>query len=354
MVSTAVSRPAELNIRLILRSILRTISLGYGALLLALIVLRLLRVTSPFALTLLLSITPLLFVFLPIALAMAILSRSRAAVVTSLMLGAIAAFWLGGIYFTGAVATAAEEPIRVLVFNASGKDLARAYAEPWFNTRPADIILMQETFYTRQGSGLSNVRETYPYQAVQPRTEAVNYRGVATLSVYPIEEEGREGLGSESAFSRVVIDLDGVRVAVYNVSLPAPFESDEAFSVSTLLRTYNTDVRDRALDLLIARLEQEDLPAIVGGEFNLTEFDPAYDRLAGMLTDTFREAGSGPGFTFPVAGGYSLDGLLRPILRLDYLWCDDTFRARSAVVGEPIPGSDRLPLLVELDRAGES
>lgn len=332
--------------RLSLRIIPLGISFAYNSLLILLLLLRLLRITNPFILTLLISMTPFLFIFLPVSLALALLARSRITLAMGGILSIIAAFWLGGIFLPRAAAQAVDEPISFVVINASAKDLARVTVEPWINSRPADIVLMQETYMVRLTPGLEDLRESYPYQAIQ--TTSLNYRGNSTLSIYPIEEANQEGFEQTSAFTRVVIDINGTRVAVYNVSLDAPVSGGSMQSPLSLLSHYDTALRDQQLDALLDRLESETLPTVVGGEFNLTEFDPAYNRLADVLTDSFREAGTGMGFTFPARGAYALNGMLRPIMRLDYLWHNRSFRSISAVVGDDV-GSDRLPIIVQVE-----
>jgi endonuclease/exonuclease/phosphatase (EEP) superfamily protein YafD len=320
---------------------------------------RLLPLSTDSLFSLIFSLIPVLLLALPLALVGALLSRARIAQLAVLALVIPVGVWGAGVFLPRAQAVdMPAEAVRVLVFNASGKNAVRSPAESWFNTRPADIILVQETFYFSTRDLLTTVYETYPYQAHQAGGDGLHYRGLSTFSTFPILSEGREGFDPDTPFTRAVIDIDGVLTAVYNVSLPAPFADSpqNPFSVTPLgiIRTFNTEARDAALDALIARLEQESLPMIVAGEFNLLEFEPAYTRLTRLLTDTYREAGTGMGFTFPAAGGYSLDGQLSPFLRLDYIWRSAELRAHRAWVGDQVSIADRLPLFADIDFAAAS
>ncbi|MCK6577928.1 MAG: hypothetical protein L6Q98_07465 [Anaerolineae bacterium] len=334
-----------------MRRLLTGIALGYCLFVVALILLRLLHVTNPVALALLISLTMFFLIPAPLALALAIMARSRVAQVSVAVVCLVALAWLGDAFLVMPTLRASGEPLRLLIFNASGKTAVRADAELWLHTQPADVVLIQETFYAPPGPGIEALREPYPYQALQA-TE-LNYRGNATLSVHPIEAEGQEGFKPDSVYTRVVITFQDQPIALYNVSLQAPIGVGASNTLASLFANYDTVVRDEQIAALMERLSQETLPMIVAGEFNVMEFEPAYDQFAAFLGDSFREAGSGLGFTFPAGGGYA-QGFLRPVLRLDYIWHDQHFRAISAEVLPPVSIADRLPVRVELQYVGES
>lgn len=345
VVSPALPRQQRLNLRLIPAGI----SLAYSLALTILLFLRMAHINLPIALTVLISLTVFCFIPLPISLALAILSRSRTAIVAALVLSGFAIVWLGTIFIPHTTAHADGQVITITTFNTGGRNQLVDEFQTWLNENPVDLALLQETFIIRLNPGIEGVRRTYPHQAIQ--TTELGYRGNSTLSAYSINEDGREGFTSDSVFTRVVIDFNGTQIAVYNVSLAAPFDFGGGTTLPGLLLNYDTQERDEQVGALIDRLSREELPAIVSGDFNLTEFEPAYSRLAEVLNDSFRVAGSGLGFTFPSGGTYSFSGALQPVLRIDYVWYSDEFRALSAEVGEPL-GSDHLPLTVQLDFIG--
>jgi endonuclease/exonuclease/phosphatase (EEP) superfamily protein YafD len=94
---------------------------------------------------------------------------------------------------------------------------------------------------------------------------------------------------------------------------------------------------------------------VVLGDFNMTPRHPAHARLrAAGLVDAFAVAGTGSGWTLPTRIGRSarfdhrLQGLrLRPVARVDYIWCTPLLRPEAAWLG-PDAGSDHLPVVARL------
>ena len=75
-----------------------------------------------------------------------------------------------------------------------------------------------------------------------------------------------------------------------------------------------------------------------------------YGELASRMGDSFRQAGTGLGGSWPVSAMEeftSLPDFVPPLFRIDYIWHSEQFRAISAQQG-PELGSDHLPLLATL------
>jgi len=89
----------------------------------------------------------------------------------------------------------------------------------------------------------------------------------------------------------------------------------------------------------------------MAGDFNTSDQSPSYNQLAAAGIDSFREAGSGFGATWPVAAVQQLPSFVPPFIRIDYVFHSKDFRAVSAQPGQPI-GSDHLPLFVRLVLVG--
>jgi vancomycin resistance protein VanJ len=79
-------------------------------------------------------------------------------------------------------------------------------------------------------------------------------------------------------------------------------------------------------------------PVILAGDFNTPPTGNIYRDLTRILSDSFREAGTGWGYTFPSD---------RPVLRIDYVLHSRHWTAVHSEVG-PEPGSDHRPLFTEL------
>jgi endonuclease/exonuclease/phosphatase (EEP) superfamily protein YafD len=111
---------------------------------------------------------------------------------------------------------------------------------------------------------------------------------------------------------------------------------------------YDTEMRNRQIARLLEILEAETYPFIVAGDFNTSDQAVIYGELAGYMRDSFREAGWGLGGSWPVSQSRGLPAFIPPLVRIDYIWHSDHFRAVEALQGPP-RGSDHLPLLVTLD-----
>jgi endonuclease/exonuclease/phosphatase (EEP) superfamily protein YafD len=104
----------------------------------------------------------------------------------------------------------------------------------------------------------------------------------------------------------------------------------------------------------LQRLAQQlDGPLLVVGDFNASPTNDTYTMLNERLDDTWREVGSGPGFTWPAPGVEAREGSprppfwIRPFLRIDYMWRNEAITPRDIQVLPAIAGSDHLPLLAD-------
>ncbi|MGB1286562.1 MAG: endonuclease/exonuclease/phosphatase family protein, partial [Aggregatilineales bacterium] len=157
----------------------------------------------------------------------------------------------------------------------------------------------------------------------------------------------------ELKHQRVVIDMNGREIAIYNIHLDMPADSATQIDAPFLpeyITNYNTTKRNQQIDALLTHLETEDLPYIVVGDFNTSDTDPIYGELAANMTDAFRSAGSGFGLTWPAGASEEQNSNLPLLMRLDYVWYSQSIQALSAVPG-PVLGSDHLPLSVVVEIA---
>ena len=113
---------------------------------------------------------------------------------------------------------------------------------------------------------------------------------------------------------------------------------------------YDDSIRNLQIDRLVAHLQNEPYPYFIAGDFNTSDQSPSYNRLAAVGIDSFLEVGSGFWMTWPVAAVQRLPSFVPPLIRIDYIFHSQGFRALSAHPGSPM-GSDHLPLLVTLEQA---
>ncbi len=204
----------------------------------------------------------------------------------------------------------------------------------------ADLIGVQELGPAHSDLFAAELREQYPYQVLYPRLPV---QGVGLLSRYPIlEHDTFQPIESSHLHLRAVIDLDGVPVTVYVVHPRAP-----KHFITPI--TYDDAQRDTEISVLYNDyLRHESGPVIVMGDFNMTDQSDAYALLNGDLNDAFRAAGHGLGFTFP--DHFKINTRLTPrLMRIDYIWYTDDFRAYDAEVVPDSGTSDHRPVITALN-----
>ncbi len=140
--------------------------------------------------------------------------------------------------------------------------------------------------------------------------------------------------------------MNGDSVAVYNMHLTWPIGNRRLPRQLTpgplrLLTGYEDQQRNREVEILASYLQQEKLPFIAAGDFNLSEHAVTYQKLADVAHDTFRETARGWGNT------WRLHPALPPLLRIDYVWHSEAFVGLKA---ERVPGlpSDHSPVVAWL------
>ncbi|GIL14130.1 MAG: endonuclease [Chloroflexota bacterium] len=293
--------------------------------------------------------------FLPLLplLALAALARARLTALRLLPLAALGGFWIGPYYLPRAEAPASGSTIQVLTFNIWGNNRRLKTVEEWIRHSGADLVLLQEVAPIYNNERLEGLKDLYPYQSVQP--DQARWGGNVTLSRYPILDEAYIDLETPEAAMplRLLLDVNGQIVAVYNVHLAWPVaETRLSLPVDNMYLQvalgFDDSIRNRQIAGLLRHLRAEPYPFIVGGDFNTSDQSDTYRLLAAQLNDAFRAAGRGFGGTWPVSAARGLPAFLPPLIRIDYLWHSDHFRALDARRG-PQLGSDHLPVLATLE-----
>lgn len=227
----------------------------------------------------------------------------------------------------------AGTPLTVVTFNTYPSNARYDEAVTWLLRQNADLLILQEV--NADMSALDNAYEFVAEQQTETRQ--------LVYSRYPILENEQIAL-ADAAPQRVVLDVGGTAVAVYNLHLAMPFAPGDG----PLLSRYDESLRNAQIIQVLSALSTESLPHIVAGDFNTSEWSLIYDTIDAQLNDAYRAVSWGIGATWPGGASEGLGAGLPRLFRLDYIWYSDAFQAVSSIVG-PSLGSDHLPVKATLD-----
>jgi endonuclease/exonuclease/phosphatase (EEP) superfamily protein YafD len=221
--------------------------------------------------------------------------------------------------------------LRVFTYNTGvGLASAERVAEFLEEAKPDIVCLVEVT--NRFADQLETLTAaSYPHRVFY----AGGIDGKGLLSKYPITSQELFAWEDGRPFLRATLDVlhESVELFVVHFS-PTVGILDRGAAAG------------RDLDKLV-KLVHLDSSTLIAGDFNTTMRSPSHAllNLAGFR-DSFIEAGSGIGPTFPVFGRYF--GLpIGCFMRIDYVWHGSSFWAEQAKVG-PDLGSDHLPVIVDL------
>ncbi|MBI5667097.1 MAG: endonuclease/exonuclease/phosphatase family protein [Chloroflexi bacterium] len=327
---------------------------------LAYLALRLLYGDRFWWLSLLNSFAHLLFLPLLPLLALVLLARARAAALSLLPLAVVGGVWFAP-YFVPKPPPAAEsgDQLRIMTLNIWGTNSDHTSLIAGLRDHPVDILLLQEVYSAFARHRLPELLDIYPYQTIQ--TDINHWSSNFTLSRFPILEQTYFDFPTPGKRMplRTLLDINGQPVAVYNVHLAWPARQKPRFGLHAnnfylnVVFGFDDRTRNDQITYLIERLRAEPYPYIVAGDFNTSASSATYQRLAAFMHDSFREAGTGLGTSWPVSAARGLPPLLPPLIRIDYIWHSDAFRAVEAYAG-PYLGSDHLPVLATLEHLPDS
>jgi len=258
-------------------------------------------------------------------------------------------------------------PLRLVAADGMGGDSPPALAVLSYNRgqhqgqslQPFKELVMPDVIALQEAPGRAE-----GYEGAEGYEEFVSFSSIgehSLLSRYPIvaqELVGGGGEGGGGAFAaRFVIDFGGRAVAIYSVHLPTPRGELRSYRRGAFLwgvlglpgtpwaekrRGYQGwwDERIGEARELLQRLEAEELPALVVGDFNAPAGGYIHGLLRGALRDAHLEAGVGLGYTFPGTTRNPLSGG-GPWMRIDYLFCDRHWEVEWCVTERERPSQHR-------------
>ena len=169
------------------------------------------------------------------------------------------------------------------------------------------------------------IESLYPYSMREP---AASGFGMAVYSrrelLQPESFDVGDGYQKQQ---RAEVELDGQRVAIYNIHLFTPI----APRIESWQRRQQED--------LLTRLEREQLPFLVAGDFNATEHTAFYQRITRLSTNGFEQASGGIGATWPQN--------VIPLIRIDHIFLSPELGCRNYTFGKGA-GSDHIPQIATI------
>ncbi len=287
-----------------------------------------------------------LFVPLPVLFGVAVILRTRIALVA--LTAPFLAWTLSyGPQFAPNAAPVNDRPaFRVLSFNVGD---ARGLTRPASIIRAIqqadpDIVCLVEAPANALTTIGTPLRSAFPFQE--------SSSSIAVFSRYPLADARRHLLQSGTKDSlKVTLDIDSRPVDLTTVH----FQRSDTYAgltagakpLVTAVRRFSTETRDVAMAELVALLRAEGGTRILVGDLNMTPTSRAHRILSSELRDAFAEAGWGFGHTYPVFMRPIPLDLSVPLLRIDYIFHSKDLVARQAWVGAD-GSSDHLPVVADL------
>jgi endonuclease/exonuclease/phosphatase family metal-dependent hydrolase len=219
----------------------------------------------------------------------------------------------------------APNTLRVATYNIARSGVNAQESARTVNEMNADIVVLQEFAYPP----MLNFTD-YPYEYTD--------WGLAVLSRYPIEMESiRVFVSRDHGYAlRVLVDFNGQKIAVYSVHLKRP-------ELTLRPLAYTADERFITAAVLREEIADEFYPVLAMGDFNTSDRTDDYLRLRGVLSDVWRDVGSGWGLTAP----YNRTDSPLLLLRSDYIMVSPHFEPIAARVWHEST-SDHLPVLAQV------
>jgi endonuclease/exonuclease/phosphatase (EEP) superfamily protein YafD len=289
-------------------------------------------------------LTLYLFLPLPALLLAAAVCRARLALLSlALPLVVFLVYYGPRFRFQPTPAAGASGSFRVLTFN-TGANAGGGRLAPLLRTVravDADVVALQEVPPATLEQLRTELAAAYPYQ--EGTVDAVSF------SRFPLQRAAELQLGdSPYTGQQLSVSLRGRPVVLTNVHVTRPvYRLQWRRQLVPVVRGYNPESRDAQVTELVNRIRTVPGPRLLTGDFNETEWSRPYQLLAAELGDSFREAGSGFGHTYPSNFAWGEWRFSLPLMRIDYVFHSSELMALEARVG-PDGGSDHLPVVAEL------
>lgn len=253
-------------------------------------------------------------------------------------------------HLTSVAAAQSDLPVRVMTWNAYFKNQHVDNLVAAIKRENPDLLAVEEFGADYAKEFASQLKAIYPYQLLYPHWEP---RGYALLSRYPLEEilQPLPGYG-ECTCVQANVTIQNRQFTVLAIHPTVPEFSLIIKHHLPMPTNFETHVQDFQHATILKRIATIQPPLLVMGDFNASDRMAVINRYRAILTDSFREAGWGFGFTFPYQKRF--DSIEVPsLVRLDYIFHDSSWRATQAWNGQA-DGSDHRYVVADLILKGDS
>lgn len=270
-----------------------------------------------------------------------------------LWLGLVVGFGLGVFLFGGLWLPRPVRPqpsgptLTVMTFNALGFNTCPACVVASVRESGADVVNFQELSPSVAAALTRDLAQEYPYRVLAPHGETL---GMGVISRLPLRDTGETLPGVWMGRPQVLaLTLGETRVLIVNAHTIATLPGEP--------REMTRTIRERFVQAqtLVAFAQTHSGPLVFASDCNLTDQNADYRLMTTIWRDSWREAGRGPGRTYPGGdqggeGNMRFGALTLPrwLVRIDYVWHSAHWQAIEARLGRWDGHSDHRPIIARL------
>ena len=240
--------------------------------------------------------------------------------------------------------------LRVMTFNILGGLKGADKVAQVVREQKPDILCLQETMGLTTGRPGALQQQADPLPALQALLPAgwfmARTHEVTTFSRFPIVSQRVHEMppATGRAILETQVNVRGKMLSVFNAHISmkelsrAEQQRDRAMP-RVLQFGGSSTTRQKQIDVLLAATAKVQTPFVVCGDFNLPPRGIVYRTLTSKLTDSFKVAGWGSGFSFHSDW---------PLMRIDYIWLSNGVRVLDCQVLNA-RASDHRPYVADVE-----
>ena len=239
--------------------------------------------------------------------------------------------------------------LRVMTFNIECGAFGTQKIAQAVNAQNPDILCLQKTrgALTRKNGALNQAPDPISdlRKQLSPNYYMARAHEVTTFSRFPIvsQEVVLMPLATGRAILQTQLNVRGKMLTVFNAhismtELTAREKQRDSRMPRVLQFGGSSRTRQAQVDILLKETAKTRTPFLVCGDFNTPPRGKVYRSLARHMTDSFRAAGWGSGFSFRSDW---------PLMRIDYIWTSSQLRVLDCQIPN-VHASDHRPCVADL------